>query len=184
VRVGVYLANLDDFVKMDAIYREYFEEPRPARTTVGVILRGFAVEIDAVIGIRLVRDRLGAAVTFPTTGSGTPLWDSALPVMVLKDTALKKSLSVMAQYAREHGFRLAPQGKTTMAPQLFHRQLDAGAEAITAQATVAFAAGAKRVLETNEIVGHEDTRAIVDGRTVLLVSHDYQIRARIRAFFH
>jgi 2-iminobutanoate/2-iminopropanoate deaminase len=52
VRVGVYLASLDDFVEMDAIYREYFEEPLPARTTVGAAIRGFAVEIDAVIAIR------------------------------------------------------------------------------------------------------------------------------------
>jgi enamine deaminase RidA (YjgF/YER057c/UK114 family) len=37
---------------MDAIYREYFEEPLPARTTVGAAIRGFAVEIDAVIAIR------------------------------------------------------------------------------------------------------------------------------------
>jgi D-serine deaminase-like pyridoxal phosphate-dependent protein len=84
-----------------------------------------------------------------TTGAGTLLWDLALPVMVLKETALDNNLSVMAQYAEEHGFRLAPHGKTTMAPQLFRRQLDAGAWAITvanmAQATVAYDAGAKRV---------------------------------------
>lgn len=52
VRVGVYLADLDDFDEMDVIYREYFEEPFPARTTVGAAIRGFAVEIDAVIAIR------------------------------------------------------------------------------------------------------------------------------------
>jgi 2-iminobutanoate/2-iminopropanoate deaminase len=51
VRVGVYLANLDNFEEMDAAYRDYFEEPLPARTTVGVSLRGIAVEIDAVIAI-------------------------------------------------------------------------------------------------------------------------------------
>ena len=52
VRVGVYLANLDDFDEMDAAYREYFEGPLPARTTVGVAIRGFAVEVDAVIALR------------------------------------------------------------------------------------------------------------------------------------
>ncbi len=52
VRVGVYLANLDDFDEMDAAYREYFEGPLPARTTVGAAIRGFAVEVDAVIALR------------------------------------------------------------------------------------------------------------------------------------
>jgi 2-iminobutanoate/2-iminopropanoate deaminase len=52
VRIGVFLANLDDFGKMDAVYREYFDDPMPARTTVGAGLRGFDVEIDAVIALR------------------------------------------------------------------------------------------------------------------------------------
>jgi 2-iminobutanoate/2-iminopropanoate deaminase len=52
VRVGVFLANLDDFPKMDAVYREFFADPMPARTTVGVGIRGYDVEIDAVIALR------------------------------------------------------------------------------------------------------------------------------------
>lgn len=52
VRVGVFLANLDDFKKMDAVYREYFKDPKPARTTVGVNLPGgHDIEIDAVIAL-------------------------------------------------------------------------------------------------------------------------------------
>lgn len=49
VRVGVYLHDLDDFDEMDAIYREAFREPRPARTTIQTPLPGFRIEIDAVI---------------------------------------------------------------------------------------------------------------------------------------
>lgn len=49
VRVGVYLHDLDDFDEMDAVYREAFREPRPARTTIQTPLPGFRVEIDAVI---------------------------------------------------------------------------------------------------------------------------------------
>lgn len=52
VRVGVYLARGDDFQAMDAVYREYFGEPLPARTTVTVGLQGVAVEVDAVIALR------------------------------------------------------------------------------------------------------------------------------------
>jgi len=49
VRVGVYLHDLDDFDEMDAIYREAFREPRPARTTIQTPLPGLRIEIDAVI---------------------------------------------------------------------------------------------------------------------------------------
>ncbi len=90
----------------------------------------------------------------------------ALPVMVLKESALDNNLRVMAAYARAHGFDLAPHGKTTMAPELFRRQLEAGAWGITvanmAQAGVAFAAGAARVLVANEIVGTADAAGVVD----------------------
>lgn len=55
VRIGVFLANLDDFPKMEAVYREYFEDPMPARTTVGVGIRGYDIEIDAVIALRADR---------------------------------------------------------------------------------------------------------------------------------
>ena len=49
VRVGVYLHTLDTFDEMDAIYRETFPEPRPARTTIETPLPGFGIEVDAVI---------------------------------------------------------------------------------------------------------------------------------------
>ena len=52
VRVGVFLANLDDFSMMDTVYREYFHDPMPARTTVGAAIRGYDIEIDAVIALR------------------------------------------------------------------------------------------------------------------------------------
>lgn len=48
VRCGVYLADLADFPAMDAVYAEWFGEPRPARTTVGAALRDIKVEIDCV----------------------------------------------------------------------------------------------------------------------------------------
>lgn len=50
VRTTVYLADLDDYAEMNAVYREYFEDPAPARATVEVsrLIGGIAVEIDAV----------------------------------------------------------------------------------------------------------------------------------------
>ena len=95
--------------------------------------------------------------------------------MVLRLRALEHNLAVMATYASEHGFVLAPHGKTTMAPALFRRQLTAGAIGITAanvaQARVAFNAGASFVLIANEVVARRDAAEITSllttaGRTL------------------
>lgn len=48
VRCGVFLADIADFDAMDAVYREFFPAPLPARTTVGAALAGILVEIDCV----------------------------------------------------------------------------------------------------------------------------------------
>lgn len=48
VKVTVHLADLCDFDKFNAVYREFFQEPYPARTTVGSSLRGILVEIDVI----------------------------------------------------------------------------------------------------------------------------------------
>ncbi len=50
VKVNVYLTNMDDFAAMNLAYAEFFEEPFPARTTVGVaaLPLGAAVEIELV----------------------------------------------------------------------------------------------------------------------------------------
>lgn len=49
VRIGVFLARIEDFAEMDAAYREVVAEPFPARTTVTVGLpAGMLVEIDAL----------------------------------------------------------------------------------------------------------------------------------------
>lgn len=49
VRIGAYLSTMDHFEEFNTIIREYVSEPFPARTTVPVDLRGFDVEIDAVV---------------------------------------------------------------------------------------------------------------------------------------
>lgn len=48
VRVGAHLDSFDHFDGYDAVYREFFGDARPARTTVASDLGGFLVEIDAV----------------------------------------------------------------------------------------------------------------------------------------
>jgi 2-iminobutanoate/2-iminopropanoate deaminase len=51
VRVGVFLADMADFPAFNEVYRRYFTEPFPARTTIQTDLPGFAVEIDAVVAL-------------------------------------------------------------------------------------------------------------------------------------
>jgi 2-iminobutanoate/2-iminopropanoate deaminase len=48
VRCGVFLADMADFQAMNSVYTEFFPSPLPTRTTVGVSLAGFLVEIDCV----------------------------------------------------------------------------------------------------------------------------------------
>lgn len=50
VRCTIYLTNMKDFEKVNALYAEFFEGPPPARVTIGVaaLPAGAAVEIDAI----------------------------------------------------------------------------------------------------------------------------------------
>jgi 2-iminobutanoate/2-iminopropanoate deaminase len=49
VKVNVYLKNMSDFPKMNEVYKEYFKENPPARTTVQATPPGdIDVEIDAI----------------------------------------------------------------------------------------------------------------------------------------
>jgi D-serine deaminase-like pyridoxal phosphate-dependent protein len=77
------------------------------------------------------------------------------PVLVLRRSALEHNLALMTDFCDRHGVELAPHGKTTMAPQLWRRQLDAGAWGITAatavQARAMRAAGVRRILIANEL---------------------------------
>ncbi|MFF2652074.1 amino acid deaminase [Streptomyces sp. NPDC058045] len=78
------------------------------------------------------------------------------PVLALSEERLAHNLAVMETYATRHGLAFAPHGKTSMAPQLFDRQLRHGAWGITLavphQVRVARAFGLQRVFLANELV--------------------------------
>jgi D-serine dehydratase len=88
---------------------------------------------------------------------GRPLADVPLPVLVLRESAVAHNLALMQRWCDERGLSLAPHGKTTMAPALIRRQLEAGAWGMTAatvpQVAVMRDAGARRVILANELVG-------------------------------
>ena len=48
VRVGVFLSDLNDFAAMNEVYKEFFPQDQPARTTVGCQLPKIKIEIDCV----------------------------------------------------------------------------------------------------------------------------------------
>jgi D-serine deaminase-like pyridoxal phosphate-dependent protein len=108
---------------------------------------------------------------FPLRKAAARGWDALggdllMPIMVIRETALAHNLAMMSRYCASAGVSLAPHGKTTMAPELFRRQLDAGAWAITvatvSQARVARAAGVRRILIANEIVEPTAVRWIAE----------------------
>ncbi len=55
VRIGVFLADLNDFEGMNEVFREFFPEDPPARTTVGCALPKIKVEIDCIARVRKPR---------------------------------------------------------------------------------------------------------------------------------
>ncbi|MFH9004074.1 amino acid deaminase [Streptomyces afghaniensis] len=80
----------------------------------------------------------------------------ATPVLALSAERLEHNLRLMETYADRHGLAFAPHGKTSMAPQLFQRQIEHGAWGITLavphQVRVARAFGTRRVFLANELV--------------------------------
>jgi len=98
----------------------------------------------------------------PATAAGQQGWSIlheqvSLPAAVLLRSALRHNLEWMRRFVAAYGVQLAPHGKTTMSPELFRLQLDAGAWGITVatapQAREAWHAGARRILIANQLVG-------------------------------
>ena len=88
--------------------------------------------------------------------------DLFLPALVLKESALAHNLALMRRWCTEQGVLLAPHGKTTMSPEIFARQFDAGAWAMTAatpsQMRIYRAFGIRRILLANELVEPQSIR--------------------------
>ncbi|MDR5903832.1 amino acid deaminase [Franzmannia qiaohouensis] len=99
-------------------------------------------------------------------GGGALLADVSLPAAVIHEAPLAHNLAWMQRFADAHGARLAPHGKTSMAPALFKRQIEAGAWGITlataAQCRAAFAHGTARLLMANQLVGEANMAIVAD----------------------
>jgi 2-iminobutanoate/2-iminopropanoate deaminase len=53
VKCNVFLTSMDDFAEMNTAYAEYFTEPFPARTTIGVA----ALPLGANVEIEMIAER-------------------------------------------------------------------------------------------------------------------------------
>lgn len=88
------------------------------------------------------------------------------PVAVLKASALEQNRAWMRQFVATLGVSLAPHGKTTMSPQLFHAQLADGAWGLTcatiSQLQVYRHFGLQRVLIANQVVGPRNIGYLLD----------------------
>ncbi|WP_225784154.1 amino acid deaminase [Xenophilus sp. Marseille-Q4582] len=118
--------------------------------------------------------------------------DLPFPVALLKRDALAHNIAWMAERTRSWGVALAPHGKTTLSPQLFARQIAAGAWGISFgnvfQLAMGVAAGVRRAIIANQVIGAADLAALqrllqahADLRVLFLVDSQAQL-AQIEAW--
>ena len=92
--------------------------------------------------------------------------DLSLPAAVLLQSKVEHNLDWMQRFVNEYGAKLAPHGKTTMAPRLFQKQLAGGAWGITLatahQTRAAYAHGVRRVLLANQLVGKRNMAILAE----------------------
>jgi len=96
------------------------------------------------------------AAACATRGYNILAGEVPLPVCVLQQAALAHNRATMREFTARMGVRLAPHGKTTMAPQLMQEQLADGAWGITAATPAHIFAyrsvGVARILYANQLV--------------------------------
>lgn len=102
-------------------------------------------------------------------GKGLSLLDGdlPLPVAVLRQSALDNNRAWMRGFLARTGVKIAPHGKTPMAPALAQMQIEDGAWGITAataqQAAIFAAFGIRRIILANQLVGAENIRVALAG---------------------
>jgi len=118
----------------------------PLNKGIGMLERGFALDDVPKLGWNLLKENL------------------SLPAAIISAEKLDHNLKWMQAFAAAYGVKLAPHGKTTMAPGLFQRQIDAGAWGITLatahQTRVAYEHGIRRVLMANQLVGKQNMATV------------------------
>jgi D-serine deaminase-like pyridoxal phosphate-dependent protein len=95
------------------------------------------------------------------------------PALSLDLDAVTHNIDTMAAWCAGAGVDLAPHGKTTMMPEIWRRQLDAGAWGITVatafQAEVAKAAGVTNIIMAGSAFAPDVLRSLLDGPADVLM---------------
>lgn len=82
------------------------------------------------------------------------------PIATIRERALTHNVAAMAAYCGDRGVALAPHAKTSMAPELLRRQIEAGAAGLTVasrpQAQACWDAGFHKLLIANQLVARAD----------------------------
>jgi D-serine dehydratase len=97
--------------------------------------------------------------------------DLPLPLAVIKEKALQHNLHWMKDFCEKRQLDIAPHGKTTMSPELYARQVEAGAWGISFanvfQASLGIRHGIQRIIIANQVYQHADLEAL----SVLLATY-------------
>ena len=106
----------------------------------------------------------GTAEELAQRGWNVLAGDLAFPLATLRRSALEHNLAWMQAYVQRKGVWFAPHGKTTMSPELFAMQLQAGAWGLTFatvwQARTGVQAGARRIIIANQVLADADLDAL------------------------
>ncbi|WP_114951086.1 alanine racemase [Sphingosinicella terrae] len=100
-------------------------------------------------------------------GLGLSLLDGDLmmPAAIVREEALARNVREMQAFADRHGALLCPHGKTSMSPELFRMQLEAGAWGMTAATAhhvrIYRRLGIGRVFLANSLAGRADLEFVV-----------------------
>lgn len=109
---------------------------------------------------------LGPAIPPAVPGKNLLRDDLELPQLVLKRAELERNIIAMSKFCAERGVVIAPHVKTTMAPAIIRRQLEAGAWAATVatmqQLRVCLEIGVPRILLANELVSPHAARWLAE----------------------
>jgi len=90
--------------------------------------------------------------------------DLPMPVATLNAKTIENNSRWMRSFTEKYGVHISPHGKTSMSPQLFQKQIDDGAWAITVanvhQLRLCRKWGIKRVFMANQVAGVNNLRAL------------------------
>ena len=115
--------------------------------------------------------------------AGHTLTDGSLtwPVLTLDADAVVHNIAQLADFTAERGLAFAPHGKTTMSPELFAAQLDAGAWGITVatgnQLLAAHSFGVRRLLVANQVLDPTVLRWIASVTDAEILFHVDSVQA-------